>query len=156
MDINLTLVGEMLTFAVLVWVMMKYIWPPFMKAIEERQKKIVEGLEAAARGKHELELTKNVIAEELHRSKIEAALLLSQASRTASDIIDKMKQRAVEERAKILAQARIDIEEETNSAKYALKDQTAELVLAATEKILQKKIDDTTQMKLIKELISNI
>ena len=156
MDINLTLFGEMLTFAVLVWVMMKYIWPPLIKALEERQQKIASGLEAAERGKHELELAQINVAEQLHKTKAEASLMLNQAGRQANDILEKTKAAATEARAQILAQAKIDIEQEISSAKYILQQQTAELVVAATEKILQQKVNDVTQKKLIDELIANI
>jgi F-type H+-transporting ATPase subunit b len=156
MDINITLLGEMLTFAVLVWVMMKYIWPPLMKAIEERQQKIADGLAAAERGKNELELAQTNIAEQLRQTKNKAIVILNQASAQANDCFEKKKAEAEEERIKLLAQAKIDIEQEVNSAKYILQQQTADLVIAATEKILQQKIDSVAQKKLVNELISSI
>ncbi len=156
MNINLTLLGEMLTFAVLVWVMMKYIWPPLMKALEERQQKIAAGLEAAERGKRALELAKDNVAEQLRQTKAEAAAMLSQAGEQASELAEKVRATAEEERVKILAQAKIDIEQEVNKAKDILQQQMAGLVIMATEKILKQKVDDVTQKKLIDELISSI
>lgn len=156
MNINVTLFGEMLTFAVLVWVMMRYIWPPLMKAIEERQQKIATGLEAAERGKNALELAQTNIAEQLRQTKIEAATMLNQANQQAGDVIEKTKAAAEGERVKILAQAKIDIEQEVNSAKYVLQQQTVDLAITAAEKILQQKIDDVTQKKMVDELIASI
>ncbi len=156
MDINVTLFGEMLTFAVLVWVMMKYIWPPLIKALEERQQKIAAGLEAAQRGKHELALVQTSVSERLRKAKAEASLMLNQAKQQANDMLEQTKASAAEERAQILAQAKIDIEQETNSAKNLLQQQTAELAIAAAEKILQQKVNDVTQKKLIDDLISSI
>ncbi len=146
----------MLTFAVLVWVMMKYIWPPLMKALEERQQKIAAGLEAAERGKRALELAKDNVAEQLRQTKAEAAAMLSQAGEQASELAEKVRATAEEERVKILAQAKIDIEQEVNKAKDILQQQMAGLVIMATEKILKQKVDDVTQKKLIDELISSI
>jgi F-type H+-transporting ATPase subunit b len=156
MDINITLFGEMLTFAALVWVMMKYIWPPLMKAIEERQQKIADGLAAAERGKNELALAQTNITEQLRQTKAEAVLMLNQASVQAGDYLEKKKAEADEERIKLLAQAKIDIEQEMNSAKYILQQQTADLVITAAEKILLQKVDSVTQKKLVNELISSI
>ena len=156
MDINVTLFGEMLTFAVLVWVMMKYIWPPLLKTIQERQQKIASGLEAAERGKHELELVRTNIIEQLRQTKSQAALILSQANQQANELIAKGKASAEIERSKMLAQAKIDLEQEINSAEYTLQQQTVNLVIATTEKILQQKIDDTAQKNLIDKLISSV
>lgn len=156
MDINLTLFGEMLTFAVLVWVMMKYIWPPLMTVIQERQQKIAAGLEAAERGKHELSLAHTNIAEQLRQTKSQVATMLQEANQQASDFIVKGKAEAEDERVKILAQAKTDVEQEMNRIKYTLQQETADLVVAATEKILQQKVDTVIQGKLINKLISSV
>ncbi|HBY55596.1 MAG TPA: ATP synthase F0 subunit B, partial [Coxiellaceae bacterium] len=88
MNINLTLFGEMLTFAILVWVIMKYIWPPLMKAIQERQEKIAAGLEAAQRGQRELKLIQTNAAEQIHQAKIKASTILDQANQQATAFIE--------------------------------------------------------------------
>src|SRR3989338_9394725 len=102
MNINATLGGQMLTFAVLIWVTMKYIWPPVIKAMEERQKKIAEGLAAAERGKHELELAHRKVAEQLRDAKTQAAEILEQAGHRANAMMDDAKEQARHEGARLI------------------------------------------------------
>ncbi|MDR1057092.1 MAG: F0F1 ATP synthase subunit B [Coxiellaceae bacterium] len=156
MNINLTLFGEMITFAVLVWVMMKYIWPPLVKIIEERQEKIASGLEAAEQGRRELERVRLSVDEQLHQAKVQATTLLEQANQQASDFLMTCKTNAQIERDKILAQAKLDLEQEMNEAETSLQQRTVELVITATERILQQKVDEITHKKLIDNLISSI
>lgn len=156
MDINITLFGEMLTFAVLVWAMMKYAWPPIMEMIEERQKKIADGLEAAERGQHQLELAKDNVAKQLLEAKKQAATILGEANSKAISHIEEGKNIAQEERAKILAQAKLNIEQELNRTRHELEHHIVDLVIATSEKVLEKKIDKDTQKNLINKLIANI
>lgn len=156
MDINVTLFGEMITFAVLVWVTMKYIWPPLLNLIQERQQKISSGLEAAERGQRELAAAQIKIAEELRQAKSKAATIIDQANLQANNFIEASKTTAQVDRNKMLAQTKIDLEQEVNRAKYLLRQQSVAMVIAATEKILQQKIDDATQKQFIDVLISKI
>ncbi|CAL7963365.1 ATP synthase subunit b 1 [Gammaproteobacteria bacterium] len=156
MDINITLFGEMLTFAVLVWATMKYIWPPLIKIMEERQKKIAAGLEAAQQGQYALEAAQKNIAGQLNGAKAKVAIILDQANQQANNLIEEGRIKAQSEYAKILAKSKLDIEQEINKTKQELQQQTASLVIAATEKILQQKIDTATQQKLINQLITEI
>jgi len=156
MSINITLLGEMLTFAVLVWVTMKYIWPPLTKVMEERQKKIAAGLEAAQQGQYALELAQKNIAGQLHEAKAKVVVILDQANQQANNLIEESRIKAQSECAKILAKSKLDIEQEINKTQQELQQQTASLVIAATEKILQQKIDAATQQKLINQLIAEI
>ncbi|MBU0744965.1 MAG: F0F1 ATP synthase subunit B [Gammaproteobacteria bacterium] len=156
MDINVTLFGEMLTFAVLVWVVAKYIWPPLMQVIQERQEKIALGLEAAARGQHELKLTQENITKQLRQAKLDAAKVLDLANQQANNFLEEVKVSAQLERSKMLVQAKLDLEQEVHKAKEELQKQTVDLVITATEKILQQKVDEVAQGKLIDKLISSI
>ncbi|EKE00555.1 MAG: ATP synthase F0, B subunit [uncultured bacterium] len=156
MDINATLLGEMLTFAVLVWATMKYIWPPLTQAMQERQQKIAAGLEAAQCGQNAMELAQKNVAKQLQEAKNQAAAILDQANQQANTLIEEGRIKAQEECANILARARMDIEQEISKTKLELQQQTADLVIAATEKILQQKIDEPTQQKLIDQLITEI
>ena len=156
MDINLTLFGEMLTFATLVWVMMKYIWPPLMEAIAKRQDKITSGLEAAERSKYELELTRANITEQLQQTKGQIARLLAEADKQAIAIITKGKALAETERDNIFVQTRISIAQEEHKAKHTLQQYTVELVVAGIEKVLQQKLDDSLQKSLQKRLIDQL
>lgn len=156
MDINVTLFGEILTFAVLVWVTMKYIWPPLIKAMEERQQKIAAGLEAAQQGQYALELAQKNIAQQLHEAKDKATVILDRANKQANDLIEEGRVKAQNECAIILAKAKLDIEQEINKTKKELQQQVADLAIIAAEKILQQKIDDTMQQKLVDKLIAEI
>jgi len=156
MNINLTLFGEMLTFAVLVWVIAKYIWPPLVKIIQERQEKIAAGLEAAERGQRELKLIQTNAAEQIHQAKIKATAILDQANQQANGFIEEGKISAQTERTKILAQAKLNLEQEVNKTKDELQQHVVDLVIATTEKVLQQKVDETTQRNLIDKLITNI
>jgi len=156
MNINITLLGEMITFAVLVWVVMKYIWPPIMKIIEERQEKIASGLEAAEQGRRELEQARNEVDRYLQEAKIQAAAILEQANKKANDLLEICKANAQIERNKVLSLAKLDLEQEVNRVKEELQQQTVDLVIVATEKILHQKMDDSVRKELINKLISNI
>lgn len=156
MDINVTLFGEMLTFAVLVWVTMKYVWPPLVKVMEERQQKIAAGLEAAERGQRALELAQKNVAQQMAEAKTKVTEMLNLASHQASDLIEEGKRTTKEECAKILAKTKLDIAQEISKTKKELQQQTVTLVLTATEKILRQKMDETTQQKLIDQLIAEI
>lgn len=156
MDINVTLFGEIITFAVLMWVMMKYIWPPLTKALQDRQQKIAEGLQAAERAHRDLELAHQKIADELRDTKAQAAVIIEQANRQALSLIEESKTQAQTEGEKLLATAKNNIEQAITNAKSDLQKQTANLAILAAEKILQKNIDAATQKKLIDDLIAEI
>jgi F-type H+-transporting ATPase subunit b len=156
MNLNLTLIGEMITFAVLVWVMMRYIWPPFLKIIEERQKKIIAGIEAAEQGKIELEKARLSADKQLNQAKVRVTALLEQANCKANDLLISCKNSAMIDRDNILAQAKLDLEREVDKARLNLQEEATDLIIMAIEKILQQKIDNKTHKKLIDSLIANI
>lgn len=156
MDINITLFGEMITFALLVWVMMKFIWPPIIKALHERQQKIADGLQAAERGQRDLELAHQKVADELRDAKTQAYIILDQANQQVSTLIEDGKAKAQLEGEKLLAGVKSNIEHEIAKAKETLGKQTAEIAIQVAEKILQKKVDATCQQKLIDQLIEEI
>jgi F-type H+-transporting ATPase subunit b len=156
MDINMTLFGEMITFAILVWATMKYIWPPLTKAMQERQQKIASGLAAAERGQHALEIAQKNVAQQLQKAKDKAASILDQAHQQATNVIEEGRVKAQDECTKILAKAKLDLEQEINKTKQELQHQTAGLVIDTVEKVLQQKIDSSTQQKLVKQVITEI
>lgn len=156
MDINLTLLGQFITFAFLVWFTMHYIWPPIMKAMQEREKKIADGLAAADRGHHELELAQHKAAEQLRDAKIHAAEILEQANKRASQIVEEAKERAREEGDRLLAIARGDIDQEVQAAKEHLRNEVAALAIAGAEKILTRSVDAKAQQDLVKQLIAEL
>lgn len=156
MEINATLLGEMITFAVFVWFTMKYIWPPIIKAMQEREKRIADGLAAADRGQHELELAQHKSAEQLRDVKIQAAEILEQANKRANHIIEEAKERAREEGERMLTMARSDIDQEMQSARQKLLKEVANMTIASTEKILGRTIDAGVQRDLVDKLITEI
>jgi F-type H+-transporting ATPase subunit b len=156
MNLNATLLGEMLTFAVLIWVTMKYIWPPVTKAMQERQQKIAAGLEAAQRGQRTLEIAQKNVTQQLQEAKDRAAEILDHANQQANNLIEEGKTKTQDECAKILSQAKLEIEQEISNSKKELQKQTVDLVITATEKMLEQKIDKKSQEKLINQLIKEI
>jgi F-type H+-transporting ATPase subunit b len=156
MDINLTLFGEIITFALLVWVTMKYIWPPLLKAMDERQKKIADGLEAAEKSKRNLELTEKNITKQLREAKIEASVIIDQANQRMAAIIEEAKKNASEEGKKMLAVARSGIATEVENAKQQLQKELAGMVMTTTAKILQQQINPEINQKLVDQFITEL
>src|SRR5271165_1529994 len=106
MNINATLLGQMITFAVFVWFTMRFVWPPITKALAERSQKIAEGLAAAERGKHELDLCQQEIVEQLKEAKVNADVIIDQANKRAHQIVDGAKDKAREEGQRLVALAK--------------------------------------------------
>ena len=156
MNINLTLVGEMITFAILVWVTMKFIWPPITKAMREREKKIADGLEAATRGEKSLELAQEKVKKQLREVKLEASGIIDQANKRVAQMLEEAKDKASLEGKKMLDLAKADIGKEMEAAKEELLNQVAALVIEIAEKVLQKNIDAKTNAELINKLLEEI
>jgi F-type H+-transporting ATPase subunit b len=155
-NINLTLLGQMITFMILVGVTMKYIWPPMMKALDDRRKQIADGLDAAERGHHELELARHRATENLRDAKLEAAKIIDQASQRATRMIEDAKEKAREEGDRLVSLAKDQIDQEVQSAKQQLLKQVSALAISGAEKILSQKIDASTNDRLVDQLIDEI
>lgn len=156
MNINLTLLGQMITFMILVGVTMKYIWPPMMKALEDRRRQIADGLEAAERGHHELELARHKATEKLRDAKLEAAKIIDQANQRATRMIEDAKEKAREEGNRLIVLAKDQIAQEYQSTKQQLIKQVASLSISGAEKILSQKIDESTNNRLVDQLIDEM
>ena len=156
MSINLTLFGQMITFAIFVWFTMKYVWPPIVKAMEEREKKISDGLAAAEKAQNNLELSKKKVIEELRQAKIEANAIIENASKKATLIIDESKGLAKEESIRIINAAKVDIDQEILRAKQSLRDEVSMIAVLGVEKVIKKNLDAETHKKLIDEVIQEI
>lgn len=161
---NATFLGEMLTFAVLIFVTMKYIWPPVIQAINERQQKIAEGLAAAARGQHDLELARGQAMHVMQQAKNEAQQLLERTGIQASTLLERSRSSAREEGELLIQLAKNDIANQKKAASQELQRYTAELVVALTKKLMQHDSTATnpTHMmeaidhKLIEQLVSEL
>ena len=149
MNINATLIGQAIWFAVFIWITMKYVWPPLQKAMADRQAQIAEGLAAAERGKHEQELAAKRSADELRGAKEKSAELVAQAEKRAQQIVEEAKGTANVEKDKIVASAQAEIEQEVERAKQQLRERVAELAVAGAEKILRKEINASAHADML-------
>lgn len=156
MNINLTLFGQMLAFAVFVWFTMKFVWPPIVKAMEERKTRIADGLAAAERGQHEQELAKKHAKDTMLEAKQQAAEIKSAAEKQAVMIIEEARDKAKEEGNRQLAAAQAEIEQETNKAREVLRVKVAELAVLGAEKILRKEIDADAHKDIVESVANQI
>ncbi|PHS25134.1 MAG: F0F1 ATP synthase subunit B [Methylophaga sp.] len=156
MNLNATIIGQMIAFAIFVAFCMKYVWPPIMAALDERTKKIADGLAAAERGRHEQELAEKRAQQVIHEAKDQAGEIISQAQRRGNEIVDESKDTARVEGERILVSAQAEIEQEANKAKDELRTQVASIALAGAEKILGREIDKKSHTALLEELVSRI
>lgn len=156
MSINATLIGQMITFALFVLFTMKYVWPPLMQAMQDRQKRIAEGLASAERGVHEQELAKARSAEILKETKQQAAEIVANAQKRANEIIEQSRVEAREEGDRQLAAAKTEIEMEMNRAREQLRGQVVSIAVAAAGKVLQREIDEKSHAKLLEDLVNQI
>jgi F-type H+-transporting ATPase subunit b len=149
MNINLTLIGQLLAFVVFVWFTKKFVWTPIIAALNERKAKIADGLAAAERGQHEQELAKERAVEELKKAKAQAAEIINQANKRAGEIVDEAKENARSEGERILAAAQAEIEQETNRARETLRGKVAELAVSGAEKILRREINSDAHSEVL-------
>lgn len=156
MNINATLIGQMLSFALLVWFTMKFVWPPLTQALAARQQRIADGLAAAERGKQELELAQKKAVDILHEAHAGAADVLAQTARRATELIEQSKGEARAEGERLIAAAHVEIEQMTHRAREQLRAETATAAIAVAGKILDREIDAKTHQKLLNELVGQI
>lgn len=156
MNINLTLIGQTITFFFFVWFCMKFVWPPLINALQARKEKIAEGLAAADRGKHEQELAEEAAVEKLKEAKAQAAEILTKAERRAGEIVDEAKTVAVEESDRIKVSAQADIDQEINRAKESLRKDVSGIALSGAEKILGREINADSHSQVLDDLVAQI
>jgi F-type H+-transporting ATPase subunit b len=143
------LYAQIVVFFVLAWFTMKFVWPPIVKALDERAKKIAEGLAAGERGKQELELATRRSTDALREGKEKSAEILGQAEKRAAQIIEEAKAQARIEAERVIVSAKAEIEQESLRAKEGLRDQVAALAVAGAEKILRREIDAKAHAQLL-------
>ncbi len=156
MDINLTLIGQTIAMIVFVWFCMKFIWPPIMTAIEERQTQIADGLAAAERGKQSLEKAQAEADQIVEDARKQATGILDQANARANEIVAEGKADGVKERDRQMSAARSEIEQETNRAREELRGQVSAIAVASAEKILNREIDATAHQDILGKLASEL
>jgi len=156
MNINLTLIGQSITFAIFVWFCYAYVWPPLVNALADRQKRIAEGLAAAERGQHEQELAEKKAAEHLKEAKGQASEIISHAQKRASEIVDEAKDDARVEADRIKTGADAEIKQEVNRAREHLRQEVVVLAVAGAEKILKREVDADAHGATLKDLAAQL
>lgn len=149
MNINATLIAQLVVFFVLAWFTMKFVWPPITKALDERANKIADGLAAADRGKQDLLDAEKRVSAEMQKVRQQAADIVQAAEKRAGQIVDEARDAASQEGARLLAEAKVEIQQETLRAKEVLRAQLAELVVDGAEKILRREIDPSKHADLL-------
>jgi F-type H+-transporting ATPase subunit b len=156
MNLNLTLFGQMITFALFVWFTMKYVWPPIVQALDERQKKIADGLAAAERGHHDLELAQHKAVDILREARNHASEVLEQANKRADQILEDAKQTARTEGQRLVAAAQSEILREVETAKQELRKQVSVIAMQGAEQILKRNIDAAANQDLLNTLVKSL
>lgn len=156
MDINATLIGQALGFLILVWFTWKFIWPPLLGAIEERQKKIADGLAAADRGQKDLEDAKGKAGDIIREARDKAALVLDQAHKRSTEVIDEAKQAAIAEGERLVAAARADVAGERTKARDELRREVGQLAVAGAGRLLGREVDAKAHADLLEQLAAEI
>ncbi len=156
MDINMTLIGQSIAMIVFVWFCMKFIWPPLLEAIEERQQKIADGLAAADKGQERFEQAtaeaKDIVAD----ARKQATSILDQAHSFANEIVSEGKSDGVKERDRQLIAAKAEIEQESNRAREELRGDVSAIAIASAEKILQREIDGKQHEDILSKLAAEL
>ena len=156
MNINLTLFAQLISFAIFIWFCKNYVWPPIIGAMQERQKQIADGLNAAEKAGQDLEDARQQVKAQLVEAKAQAAGILDQANKRAAQIVDEAKVQAFEEGLRLKDAAQADIDQEVNRAKEKLRSQVASLVLVGAEKILEASIDESAHSDIVNKLAANL
>ena len=152
MNINATLFVQLLVFFIGAWVTMKYLWPPLVKSLEERQKKIADGLAAADRGQKSLEEARRKIADEQAAERAHVQQLVAEAEKRGQALIDAAKDQAKVEADRIIEGAKVEAQQEMQRAKDALRDQVAVLAVAGAEQILKREVNAQVHTELLAQL----
>ncbi len=156
MDINLTLVGQGITFFLFILFTMKFVWPPLSAAMEERQAKIAEGLNRAERGQQELAQAQEKAAEIVREARTQASEIIEQANKRGGEIVEEAKQAARVEGERLIAQAHSQIEQERTQVRAELQQQVAALAVTGAAKILEREVDASAHNAMLEELASQL
>jgi len=155
-NINATLLIQIIAFIALIWFVNKMLWGPLSKLMADRQKRIADGLSAAEKGKHELELAEKRAKEVLKDAKVQAQSILSQAEKRGSEIVEDAKLKASEEADRIKASAQAEIEQEASRAREELRQEVSALVVSGASKILHKEVDAAAHNDMLTALVKEL
>jgi F-type H+-transporting ATPase subunit b len=155
-NINATILGQAIAFILFVLFCMKYVWPPLMAAIEKRQKEVAEGLASAERAKKYLDLAQGNVTDQLKKAKEEAQVIIEQANKRRSQILNEVKAEAEQERNKIVTQAQAEIDAERKRALEELRKQIAMMAIAGAEKIIECSVDEAANSDIVDKLVADL
>jgi F-type H+-transporting ATPase subunit b len=156
MNINLTLIAQAVTFAAFIWFTVRFVWPPLLALIEERQTKIADGLAAAEKGARSLDDAKVRIDTMVEEARVQARGIIDQAQARANGIVEEARTAAEQERDRIIQAARSEVDQQINRARDELRGQVAAIAVAGAEKILAREIDARSHQELLDRLASQI
>jgi len=156
MNINLTLIGQTITFIIFVWFCLKFIWPHIIKAMEDRKTQIAEGLAAGERGKHEQELAQQRAVEVIHEAKEQAKEILAHAHRRGDEIIDEAKADGRTEGERMVRAAESEIEQQMNQAREQLRAEVVKLALQGAEQVLSSEVDERAHTEQLSRLAAQL
>lgn len=156
MEINATFLGQAVAFLIFAYICMKYIWPPLMKALEQRQKEIADGLAAAEKAKKSLQLAQAGAKDTIREAKAQAQKIIDEANKQRSRIINDAQEEALTEKRRILEQAKNEINSEMNKAREELRSEITTLAVAGAEKILSAKVSAETDKAMLKKIVDTL
>ncbi len=156
MNVTATLFGQMLTFAVMVAFVWRFLWGPMTRMLAERSRRIADGLAAAEKGKHDLERAQKRAVELLRETKQQATEVLAQAEKRAGEIIDEAKSHARSETENIIAAAKSEIAREINAAREQLRASVAQLAVVAAGRILEEEVDAKAHAKMLGAVVQQL
>lgn len=156
MNLNATILGQVISFAIFVWFCLKFVWPPLVAALEERKRKIADGLDAADRALRDLDLAQNKAADQLREAKQQAAVLIEEARKRAGQIVEESKDRAREEGERLIVAARAELDQELHRAREELRGKVSALALAGAERILARTIDEQLGREIVDDLAGQL
>ncbi|BBB23345.1 F0F1-type ATP synthase subunit B [Abyssogena phaseoliformis symbiont OG214] len=156
MNINLTMFGQLIMFAMFTWFCMKFIWPPIVMAMEERKKRIESGLLAAERGRSEQEEAQAKVQEMINQSKDQAAEIIANATRQASNMVEDAKDVALKEAGKVKEKAQAQLEQDTIQTRNELKNQVSDLVMQGISAVLAKEVDAKVHQQMLGKLSQSL
>jgi F-type H+-transporting ATPase subunit b len=155
-NLNATFIGQIVAFAIFIYLTQRCVWPPIVAAMAERSKRIADGLQAADRAEKDLELAQKKVVEQLTVAKKEAAAIIDQANKRAIEIVEEAKAKALVEADRVKASAQAEIELATTRAKEELRSKVVILALAGAEKILESSIDQNAHNELVNKLAAQL
>lgn len=156
MNINLTLIAQFVWFFVFVWFTSRFVWPPLMKAVDERKKKIADGLAAAEKGQQELVSAQGRVDELMKSARLQSQELVASAQKRADEMVEAAKEAARQEGERQIAAARSNIEQEVHQAREELRARVAELAVTGAEQILMREIDAARHREVLDKLSARL